>query len=218
LIRKTTFGGRVGGMLRRFEVIDSSSMRLAFPIIAAFLLFVTTPHAQTAKVTYVSDGDSFVIESGERVRMIGMNAPELADKFGLESKEHLIQLIRGKNVSLERDRLNEDRDVHGRLLRYVSLDGVDINRQMIADGWAYAFLRYRFARDRRDAYRNAEEEARAAAIGVWAAESPQPQVPRSNVSPSPSPSRPSVCFGLVVLLFAAHVSWGRGNAKNSPPC
>lgn len=145
------------------------TMRIAVPILVSILLS-TAVWAQTARVTHVSDGDSFVIATGERVRMIGINAPELADEFGRESKAHLARLIVGKTVTLERDPQNEDRDVHGRLLRFVTVDGTDINRQMIADGYASAFLRYPFSEDKQQAYREAEQAARASRLGFWGAQ------------------------------------------------
>jgi micrococcal nuclease len=155
----------------------------------AILLLAVATAAQTAQVKYISDGDSFILESGERVRMIGINAPELGDKFGPESKEHLARLIRGKTVVLGSDPQNDDRDVHGRLLRYVSVNGTDINRQMIAEGWAYAFLRYRFARSRRDAYRDAETSAKASGVGLWAAEpnGASQSIPKSAERPTLTP-------------------------------
>lgn len=158
-------------------------MRIAL----AILLFAVATAAQTARVKFISDGDSFVLESGERVRMIGINAPELADKFGPESKEHLARLIRGKTVLLESDPQNDDRDVHGRLLRFVSVDGTDINRQMIADGWAYAFLRYKFARSRRDAYRDAESSAKTSGAGIWNSGAIRPASSATQDVPAQSP-------------------------------
>ena len=122
----------------------------------------------TAKVRHVSDGDSFILDSGERVRMIGVNSPELAEPFGPEAKAHLAKLIGGRTVTLEGDPQNDDRDVHGRLLRFVALNGVDINRRMIADGFAYAFLRYPLAREKREAYREAERIAKNSQLGIWA--------------------------------------------------
>lgn len=156
-----------------------NSNRSIFAALCLGLLFAVATLAQTAKVAHVSDGDSFILSSGERVRMIGINAPELKDKFGPEAKEHLAQLIGGKTVTLERDAENQDRDKYGRLLRFVRLDGRDINRQMIADGYAYAFLRYPFADERRSAYREEENVAKRAKIGIWKNEdfeSPTPSV------------------------------------------
>ena len=160
-------------------------MRFALSIITGLVLAITVS-SQTAKVTHVSDGDSFIIATHERVRMIGINAPERGDKFGPESRDHLARLIRGKSVTLESDPLTDDRDRHGRLLRFVSLDGTDINRRMIADGYAYAFLRYPFDKARREAYREAERSAAAARVGLWR-QSPSDDVNSKTAAPTKTP-------------------------------
>ena len=74
----------------------------------------------------VIDGDTFVIEGGERVRMIGINAPELKDPFGVDSKTHLKKLIENKYVNLIKGNDTTDKDCFKRLLRYVYIDGSDI--------------------------------------------------------------------------------------------
>jgi micrococcal nuclease len=201
-------------------MVDWTPMRLLL-IIFSYLLLTLAVEAQSAKVTHVSDGDSFIIATGERVRMIGINTPELADEFGPESKAHLSRLIRGKTVVLERDPLNDDRDQHGRLLRFVQADGSDINRQMIAEGYAYAFLRYPFARERRDAYRLAEQIAKEGGLGIWSATAangqpwsnndprdPTPQMPASDPANDPGRSESFisrnvvwVAVGLIVLVI-----------------
>lgn len=96
------------------------------------------------KVTRVIDGDTFETETGEKVRLVGINAPEISDIFGEEAKQHLIDLIEGKTVDLEPDHISNDRDRYSRLLRYVILDNIDINKKMILDGFAFAYLKYHF--------------------------------------------------------------------------
>ena len=65
-----------------------------------FLFFPMISFGQEIRVVRVIDGDTFVIEGGERVRMIGINAPELKDIYGVESKNHLKTLIESKYVNL----------------------------------------------------------------------------------------------------------------------
>jgi endonuclease YncB( thermonuclease family) len=178
-------------------------MKLFVAILAVFFLSLSIHAAPTVRVSHVSDGDSFILSTGERVRMIGINAPELAEKFGPEAKRHLEDLIRGKSVQLDGDPQNDDRDVHGRLLRFVTLDGVDINRQMIVDGWAYAFLRYPFAKQRRDEYRDAESSAKAAKIGIWVVDSGEPESPQPSATSSPLWLMLAGAAVLAVLLIAA---------------
>jgi endonuclease YncB( thermonuclease family) len=51
--------------------------------------------------TSIIDGDTFRLENGETVRLIGIDAPELSQPGGKESREYLTQLILNKGVTLE---------------------------------------------------------------------------------------------------------------------
>ena len=119
----------------------------------------------TVKVVRVIDGDTFEIETGEKVRMIGINTPEISDIFGKEAKQHLSDLILNKSVELQSDNISKDRDRYQRLLRYVILDGVDINKIMISDGFAFAYLKYRFGK--KNNYKQAQIQSREANKGIW---------------------------------------------------
>ena len=116
-----------------------------------FLLLLIAPmisFGQEIRVVRVIDGDTFVIEGGERVRMIGINAPELKDTYGVESKNHLKTLIESKYVNLIKGDVTANKDYFKRLLRYVYLDSTDINLKMIEDGFASAYLKYPFSKSK----------------------------------------------------------------------
>ena len=97
-------------------------------------------------VKRVSDGDTFWVDdgsqSGLKVRMIGIDAPEShqtqyeeVQYFGKEAAAYLTGLIRGKKVRLEYDVERKDR--YGRTLAYVYLeDGTFVNAEMIKNGYA----------------------------------------------------------------------------------
>ena len=119
----------------------------------------------TTKVTRVIDGDTFETETGEKVRLIGINAPEISDIFGQEAKQYLSYLIENKTVDLQADNISNDRDRYQRLLRYVILDGVDINKKMVLDGFAFAYLKYKFSKS--IDYEQAQLEAREINKGIW---------------------------------------------------
>ncbi len=134
-----------------------------------------------AKVIRVIDGDTFVIETGERVRMLGINAPEMKTPEGEPAKEHLLAMIDGKVVDLEPDHISANKDVYGRLLRYVILDGVDIDKKMVTDGYAIAFLKYSF--DKEAEYKVEEDKAKAASLGIWKEDSGGGPAVANNQSP-----------------------------------
>ena len=123
--------------------------------------------------TAIIDGDTFKLETGETVRLIGIDAPELSQPGGEESREYLTQLILNKGVTLKKS--NEDRDKYNRLLRFVYLDDICINEEMVRLGYAEA----RYLTDSiREYYIQLEMEAETAKAGLWSANIFQP---RSNL-------------------------------------
>ncbi|MGD0976750.1 MAG: thermonuclease family protein [Minisyncoccia bacterium] len=131
-----------------------------------------TPEGTLAKVIRVIDGDTIVIEGGERVRYIGMDAPETVDPkkpvqcFGPEASAENKLLVEGKTVRLEKD--VSDKDIYGRLLRYVWLDGTNIDLELVQLGFAFSDP---FPPNTK--YKNqilqAEQSARSAHLGLWSA-------------------------------------------------
>jgi len=126
--------------------------------------FSAVSKRKESKVTYVIDGDTVELETGERVRLIGIDAPEFKKPYFTESKAKLAELVLNKNVFLEKD--ETDRDAYGRLLRYVYQDGVFVNLEMVRIGYAKALIippdvKYK------DLLLAAELEARRQHLGIW---------------------------------------------------
>jgi len=92
----------------------------------------------------VIDGDTFVTNKGDKVRMIGIDAPELPSLQGIRSKMYLYDLIKGKTITLQKDNNLHNKDKYGRLLRYVYLDGEDINLLMLKKGYASHYKYFYF--------------------------------------------------------------------------
>jgi micrococcal nuclease len=139
-------------------------------------------------VTRVVDGDTIQLASGERVRLIGIDTPEMheSDKLyrdsqrtrqdagtikalGKKSYEFTRVLLEGKRVSLEFDVEKHDR--YDRLLAYVYLkDGTFVNAEIVKQGYAslltippnvkYADLFLRLYREARENKRGLWQESR----------------------------------------------------------
>ncbi len=90
-----------------------------------------------ALIVRVVDGDTVKIESGESVRLIGIDSTERGEECFEEAKQKLAGLIESKIVYLEKD--VEDKDKYGRLLRYIYLGNYFINLEMVKTGFAYAY-------------------------------------------------------------------------------
>ena len=132
----------------------------------------TPPLPVSATIARVADGDSLVLEGGERVRLLQIDAPELGggECHGREAARELERLLEpGDRVRLERDPGLDDRDRHGRLLRYVHAGEQHVNVELVRRGAAAPF----FLRGERGRYADgllaAVEEARNAGAGMWRA-------------------------------------------------
>ena len=135
----------------------------------------TIPRAENTLIcTAVIDGDTFRLETGETVRLIGIDAPELSQPGGEESRQYLTRLILNKGLTLKTG--YQDRDKYSRLLRFVYIDDVCINEEMIKQGYAEA--RYSTENPIREYYVQLEIEAETAKAGLWSDNIFQP---RSNL-------------------------------------
>jgi len=150
-------------------------------------------------VTRIIDGDTFETETGEKVRLIGINAPEISDIFGQEAKQHLANLIDGKTVDLQPDNISNDRDRYSRLLRYVILDSIDINKQMLSDGFAFAYLKYHFSKE--EEYRQAQLSATKNNSGIWGNNSKDEIIKQQDIKKSFWKSLPTKAYFIGSLVF-----------------
>ncbi len=122
----------------------------------------------TARVIEVIDGDTITIEGGYRVRYIGIDAPEIhpdLEAFGIEAWQANRKLVEGKEVRLERD--VSEKDKYGRLLRYVWVDDILVEAELVRQGLARAKA-YPPDTKYQDYLEQMEAEARQAGRGIWA--------------------------------------------------
>jgi micrococcal nuclease len=125
------------------------------------------------KVIEVNSGDVitvFNLNRPVRVRLLGVDAPELDQTFGDVAKKHLADLIYDKSVTVEYSGIDGDHSVNGQ----VSLEGVDIGAQMIRDGvaWLDPSNQYRLNATDRAVYQESEAAARSERRGLWQQENP----------------------------------------------
>jgi len=124
----------------------------------------------SAVVARVGDGDTLDLRDGRRVRLVQVDAPELGEGecYARAALAELGRLApRGSAIELERDPTLDDVDRYGRLLRYATVDGTQLNVELVRRGAATPYFfhgeRGRFADD----LLTAVADARAARRGVW---------------------------------------------------
>lgn len=165
---------QAGEMLKNY---DSQKAEFKFP-------FGRDYNYSSILVTRVVDGDTLQLEDGERLRLIGIDTPEMHESDKLErdsrssqqDKEAIIEmgrrayeftkkLVEGRRVSIELDA--EPRDKYRRLLGYVYLeDGTFVNAEIVKQGYASLLTippNVRHAELFLNLYREARENKR----GLW---------------------------------------------------
>jgi micrococcal nuclease len=147
--------------------------------LSLFLYLVFAPFVSanilSGKVLKVLDGDTFLIRvqgQEEHVRLREIDAPEISHRkkagqepWGRKAKDFAQSLVRGKTVRLEVEEPDE-RDKYRRLLAYVFLNHIFVNRELILSGNAFFYpgpFRGKYSGELQEA----EEEAREKGRGVW---------------------------------------------------
>jgi micrococcal nuclease len=125
--------------------------------------------AEETVVERVVDGDTFVTREGDRVRLIGVNTPEIsgsAEYYGEEAAAYTERMLTGRTVWMFRDVSETDR--YGRLLRFVFLpdDPIMFNERLVLEGYANAAT-YPPDVSLADRFREAERKARSDGAGLW---------------------------------------------------
>ncbi len=121
-------------------------------------------NGERARVFSVIDGDTFILEDGRKVRLIGIDAPARGEPYYDEAKWELMKWVLNKEVSLPKDKTETDKE--DRLLRYVYVDEVLVNEKMLKLGLAKVLtLPPNVAHSQ--LFLSAERAAREEHVGMW---------------------------------------------------
>ena len=137
-----------------------------------FLCFACT--GQTGKVIRVIDGDTFIFQTATqtlRVRMYGIDAPELTQDYGQQAKKFMA-MYTGFSGELQ----TFGKDKYGRTIGKLIINGQDINLKMVTYGQAWCYEYY--CHD--SSYINAQQSAKYNRLGLWANKSIPPWVFRKQ--------------------------------------
>ncbi len=91
----------------------------------------------SVSVLRVIDGDTMEISGGDRVRLLGIDAPERGDPLSVSATDMLKELTASRPITLE---ICEDRDIYGRILATVRAEKVNVNRILLREGMALPML------------------------------------------------------------------------------
>lgn len=148
-------------------------MRLFVAATLAVLLSMATVQAGTLEglVVGVTDGESITLLDDQRtqhkIRLAGIDAPEKAQAFGQQSKEHLSSLALGRQVLVETGKQKRYLRTVGKAI----IDGRDANLAQVVAGMAWHYKKYEGEQSavERFMYSSAENTARTSRRGLWEA-------------------------------------------------
>jgi micrococcal nuclease len=161
--------------------------RLAFLIFFLSLSSLYFSQSTWRLCIRVVDGDTIVLDGDEKVRLIGVDCPEISDSrsqvinFGVKAQEFVKGLVEGKRLRLEYEQQKIDK--YGRTLAYVYLeDGTFVNAEIVKQGHGFAYIKYPFKY--MDEFRRYEQAARDSRLGLWYESAEKPLKAEKAVAPA----------------------------------
>lgn len=132
----------------------------------------------SGRVIAVSDGDTVtIVDSSQlqhKVRLAGIDAPEKGQPYGERAKQHLSDLVYGKNVVIVWDKRDRYGRIVGRVLapecdRATCRYTIDAGLAQLRAGYAWHYKQYEKEQpvDERVRYSATEQEARSRREGLW---------------------------------------------------
>lgn len=145
---------------RTLTALSLVLLTLLLPVIGT----AATAETIIGKVVGVHDGDTLTLlddaETQIKVRLAEIDAPESHQPYGSRAKQELSGLAFGRSATVQM----QDIDRYGRTVGRVTVDGVDVNAEMVRRGAAWVYRKY--AKDQ--SLFTIEEQARDAKAGLWA--------------------------------------------------
>ena len=141
-------------MLRKYSRIRFSKGTsllvpfLLFSIVFLIYLLNTKANLNTVKIESCYDGDTCTTESGEKIRLACIDAPEIRGKNAdplkaKASREFINNLLSNKKVTIKRI----DTDRYGRTVAEIFIEGTNIQKLMVKNGFAKLHRKYSFQCD-----------------------------------------------------------------------
>jgi micrococcal nuclease len=129
-----------------------------------------TANTHLWKVVGVHDGDTVTCldenNQQQKIRLAEIDAPEVSQDYGKVSREALAGMVFGKTIQV----VDDGRDRYGRWIGHLYVDGVDVNRQMVATGMAWHYAAY----SKDPSLGSLQSQAQAQKLGLWAQPNPLP--------------------------------------------
>ena len=136
-------------------------------LIFSLSLCLASPEPPTkAVVSSVYDGDTFTLSDGSKIRLRGVNTPELRpmEDYGIEARDAVARLLINQTVQLSYGKVKQDS--YGRYIASVQVKDVDIGTYLVENGLGHVFI---IPPEKLNvpSLMAAQEKARKAQLGIW---------------------------------------------------
>ena len=154
---------RYANFLHIFFTFDA--MKYIFSILVLFVL--SQKEVMIGKVVRVADGDTITVlvegNKNERIRLSDIDAPEHGQDFSEKSRLYLADMVAGKIVRIE----YKERDMYGRILGTVFINGKNVNEEMVRVGlaWEYKY-------NKNEKITELQQEAKEKKLNIWRDKNP----------------------------------------------
>ncbi len=152
--------------IKWIEFMKHIIFTILFALCIPSFLYANT---KITKIVSVPDGDTITVINGRnqkvKIRLLGIDAPEISQRYGKEARDYLQKIMKGKNLSYK----IKNKDDYGRTVAILYGDDEDLNYEMIKSGYAWHYKHFYKSKK----YAQAEIEARKAKIGLWQDNNPQ---------------------------------------------
>jgi len=111
-------------------------------LILIFSLSVSASDIIEGRVVGVHDGDTvtLLLDGNQqlKVRLAQIDAPELDQAFGQQSKQSLSDMVFNKTIKVEKETI----DKYGRTVGTLIVDSLDANKEQVKRGMAWVYKQY----------------------------------------------------------------------------
>ncbi|WP_394996130.1 thermonuclease family protein [uncultured Helicobacter sp.] len=129
-------------------------------------------HKIQGKIIKVYDGDTITLYANHtkyKIRLYGIDAPELNQNFGKQSQENLQSMCEIGNEAIVEIK-NKDR--YNRLVGILSCDGINANKKQLESGYAWAYTEYISNIQEKLEYNSLQKKAKDLKLGLWSEKNP----------------------------------------------
>jgi micrococcal nuclease len=153
--------------------IFNSLVRVSLNFSLVLVIFIATSINSVgfanSGISYVYDGDTLTLRSGEKVRLVQIDTPELspAECYGIQARDLLRKMVGTSTIQLRKEPASPNKDSNRRLLRYVIVGSKNLNLELVKQGaaapWFYQGERGKYANQLLRAAQLAQKNK----VGLW---------------------------------------------------